>query len=146
MNFVRAVGVLMFILATYPALAENEIALFDSAGEAVAYVAVDDDLTIYLWSGKPVAYLTDDSGGGYNVYGFNGKHLGWFLKGIIWDHTGNASCAVKEAFQATEMEPLKALKELQPLKSLQELAPLRPLPTNSFGDLPCQFLLGEGAS
>jgi hypothetical protein len=48
----------------------DEIALFDGYCDAVAYVVTDDDLTIYVWEGDPVAYLVDDSG-----YGFNGEHL-----------------------------------------------------------------------
>lgn len=55
--------------------AAQETTLFDSRGRAAAYIA--EDLTIYMWSGKPVAYLDRDSGGGFHVYGFNGKHLGW---------------------------------------------------------------------
>lgn len=36
-------------------------------------------------SGKPVAYLEKGSAGeGYNVYGFNGSHLGWFTQGAIF--------------------------------------------------------------
>jgi hypothetical protein len=34
-----------------------EVSLFDASGKAVAYIDTDDELTIYLWSGKPVAYL-----------------------------------------------------------------------------------------
>ncbi len=49
----------------------REITLFDSKGEAIAYIDTSDELTIYLWDGDPVAYLYDD-----HVYGFNGKHLG----------------------------------------------------------------------
>jgi hypothetical protein len=101
-------------------------------------------MTVYLWDGKPVAYLTADNGGGYDVYGFNGKHLGWFVKGIIWDRGGSASCAVKEVLQTTQLEPLKALKELKPLKMLKELVSLKPVFSNSFGDSPCLFLLGSG--
>src|SRR5690349_12549750 len=79
------------------ALGDDEIALFDGAGQPVAYIAPDDDLTIYLWNGHPVAYLSKDSPvDGFNVYGLNGHHLGWFSRGAIWDHSGNASCAIKE--------------------------------------------------
>jgi len=45
----------------------------------VAYIA-DDRETIYLWDGHAVAYLYEDK-----VYGCNGKHLGWFVDGIIYD-------------------------------------------------------------
>jgi 4-fold beta flower protein len=34
-----------------------KVSLFDASGEAVAYIDTDDELTIYLWSGKPVAYI-----------------------------------------------------------------------------------------
>ena len=39
----------------------KEISLFDSDGEAVAYIDTSDDFTIYLWKGKPVAYLDNTS-------------------------------------------------------------------------------------
>ena len=61
-----------------------------------ACIATPDELTIHRWSGKPVAYLNSDSAGGCNVSGFNGMHLGWFVKGIIWDHLGDVWCAVKD--------------------------------------------------
>jgi hypothetical protein len=102
-------------------------------------------LTIYLWSGKPVAYLTRDSAGGFHVYGFNGNHVGWFVRGVVWDHDGNASCAVKERLQFTELEPLKSFKQFKPFKSFKEFAPFRPFFTTSWGDTPCRFLLAEGA-
>ena len=35
----------------------------------------DDDETMYLWSGEPVAYRDEDS-----LFGFNGSHLGWLQR------------------------------------------------------------------
>jgi len=128
------------------AIAEDEVTLFDGHGKATAYIALDDELTIYLWSGKPVAYLDRDSKGGYHVYGFNGKHLGWFVGGVVWDHEGNASCAVKERLQSTKFEPFKSFKQFKPFKRFKESAPFRPSFSNSFGDTPCRFLLAEGGS
>jgi hypothetical protein len=142
---VAAMALLLFAFETASA-SENEISLFDGQGRATAYIAVSDDLTIYLWSGEPVAYMVSDSSDGYDVYGFNGKHLGWFLKGIVWDHSGGASCAVKDAIQFAQLEPLKSLKQLKPLKGLKELRPIRPVLSNAFGDTPCVLLLGSGAS
>jgi hypothetical protein len=49
----------------------GDIDFYNSGGKAVAYISADDNLTIYLWSGKPCAYLDDG-----DIYGFNGKHLG----------------------------------------------------------------------
>ena len=53
-----------------------------------------EELTIYMWSGEPVAYLMNDSAGGYHVYGFNGKHLGWFVGSVVRNHRGDAAGGV----------------------------------------------------
>lgn len=141
---------LFFIAATLvltlasEARAEDEVSLFDGTGKATAYIAVDDELTIYLWSGKPVAYLEKDTDSGYHVYGFNGKHLGWFIREVIWDHDGKASCATKKVLRSTDFEPFKAFKQFKPFKSFTQFAPFRPTLSSSFGDSPCSFLLGEG--
>jgi hypothetical protein len=126
-------------------VADDEVTLFNGRGKADAYIALDDEMTIYLWSGKPVAYLEKDSDSGYNVYGFNGKHLGWFVKGILIDHDGNASCAVKEALASTEFEPFKNFKQFKPFKSFTEFAPFKKFFSNRFGDNQCKFLLSEGS-
>jgi hypothetical protein len=97
----------------------DEVALFNSNGKAVAYIALADGLTIYLWSGKPVAYLSSDNGSSFHVYGFNGKHIGWFVDGIVRDHDGNGACAVKERMSSTEFEPFKGFKEFKPFKSFK---------------------------
>lgn len=122
----RTVLALMMVLMTpsFVFSQTDETTLYDSKGKAAAYIA--DDMTIYLWSGKPVAYLSS-GGGGTSVYGFNGKHLGWFEKGYIRDHDGDAACGVKGVIRSPQLEALKSLKELKPLKSLKELAPLKPL-------------------
>jgi hypothetical protein len=63
---------LLIIFFTGISLTSNaeEMTLFNSDGEAIAYIdADDDDLTIYLWNGTPVAYL-DPSGDAFNIYGF----------------------------------------------------------------------------
>ena len=137
---------LILMFASFQASASNdEVSLFDERGKAVAYIALDDELTIYLWSGTPVAYLERDSSGGYHVYGFNGSHLGWFVGGVLRDHEGDAACATKESVRYTEYEPYKAYKQYKPYKSYTEYAPYRPYFSNSFSQTPCRFLLAEGA-
>jgi hypothetical protein len=145
MSHLQRVLILMFFSVFSPlASAEDEVTLFNGSGKADAYIAIDDELTIYLWSGKPVAYLENDSDGGYHVYGFNGKHLGWFVKGIIRDHKGDATCAIQEVLKSTEYEPYKSYKQYKPYKAYTQYAPYRPYFSTSFGDTPCRFLLGEG--
>ncbi len=126
--------------------AEDEITLFDGRGMPSAYVAASDDLTIYLWGGKPVAYLDRDDASGFHVYGFNGKHLGWLVGGIVRDHDGNAACAVREILQFVEFEPFKAFKQFKPFKAFKVFAPFRPFFSTSWSSTPCVFLLAEGAT
>ena len=122
------------------AFAGDEISLYDNDGDAVAYIAVDDDLTIYLWGGKPVAYLD-----GENVYGFNGKHLGWFLDGVVIDHEGHASCVVEERYPGyTKYEGYKGYKSYKPYKSYKEYAPYKPYASNRFSAVPCSLFLALG--
>ena len=58
--------------------------LYDKSGIAVAYIASDYQETIYLWEGLSVAYLYEQE----NVYGFNGRHLGWFRGEVLYNHKG----------------------------------------------------------
>ena len=140
----RTLTAFILALASFIALASDETTLFDGRGRAVAYVA--DDLTIYLWPGKPVAYLDRDSDGGFHVYGFNGKHLGWFSRGVMRDHGGDGACAVREVLSSTEIEPIKSVKEIKSIKSIKEIAPIRPIFSNSWSETPCRFFLQDGAS
>ena len=122
---------------------EDEISLFDASGKATAYIAPSDDMTIYLWSGKPVAYLQSEDGS-FSIYGFNGEHLGWFVKGVIWGHDGNGVCADKSAISRTGFEPFKAFKQFQPFRSFTKIAPARPTFTGRFGEITCGLLLASG--
>ena len=119
----------------------QEISMFNSKGIAVAYVNTDDDdLTIYLWSGKPVAYISNN-----NIYGFNGKHLGWWVKGLIRDHEGDVVGATKEVTNMyTEYEPYKGYKEYKPYKSYKEYAPYKPYWSSSWSSGSFKMFLLQG--
>ncbi len=122
--------------------AGDEISLFDSKGNAKAYIT--EDLTIYLWDGDPVAYL-HRSGNHFHVYGFNGNHLGWFEDGIIWDHDGNAAGCIKGAVNMIySIEPIKGIKGIKPIKSIREIAPIKPLFSNRWSSLPLTIFLKMG--
>jgi len=142
--FALVFAVFVIAIAGIRARASTEFSLFDPGGRPVAYVG--EDLTIYLWSGSPVAYLKDDdSSSGFHVYGFNGKHLGWFIGGIIRDHHGDAVGGLKEAFRSpTQLEPRKGLKELAPEKNVAELPPLPPELSRERSDVPLRTFLMQG--
>jgi len=58
--------------------------LYNRKGEAAAYLAEDLRSTIYLWEGLAVAYLYEEE----HVYGFNGRHLGWFKGDVLFNDRG----------------------------------------------------------
>lgn len=118
----------------------QEISLFNSEGKPVAYVADDDDLTIYLWDGKPVCYISGD-----NLYGFNGNHLGWWVNGIIRNHEGNAVGATKGSIgMYTQYEPYKGYKEYKPYKQYKEYAPYKPYWSSNWSDISLRMFLLNG--
>jgi hypothetical protein len=61
-----------------------ERTLFNKDGKAVAYITDDYNKTIYLPDGRPVAYLYEEM----HIFGINGRHLGWFVDDLIYDHSG----------------------------------------------------------
>jgi hypothetical protein len=124
----------------------QELTLFDSEGEAVAYINYDDqDNTIYLWNGYPVAYLSSE-GDYYNVYGFNGNHLGWFEEGIIMDHSGNSVGFIEGSVSNvyTQYESYKSYKQNKPYKSYKNYEPNKPYNNSSFSSEPLVLFLKRG--
>ena len=120
----------------------KEISLFDKEGDAKAYIA--DDLTIYLWDGDPVAYLSN-SNNTWHVYGFNGNHLGWYINGIIYDNDGYAVGAQKDATNMiTSIEGIKGIKSIKPIKSIKEIVPIKPILSRSWGRTPLVIFLRAG--
>jgi hypothetical protein len=134
-----------FCMATQALGSEDELSLYNPFGEATAYIA--EDLTIYLWSGTPVAYLSEDKKGGFHIYGFNGKHLGWFANGAVWNHKGNAVGAVAEIYKRPlATRPFKGFKKFKPYKAIKENAPFRPEFTDEWSKMSFKYFLMMGAS
>lgn len=66
---------------------KGELTLYNQQRTSAAYIDYDDDETIYLWEGEPVAYLVPyegkDADGVKDIYGFNGEFLGWYCDGVM---------------------------------------------------------------
>jgi hypothetical protein len=122
-------------------LDRDEIILFDSGGNAMAYIdTADHDFTIYLWNGTPTAYIV-----GNDIYGFNGEHLGWYQNGIIRDNDGYVVGAIKNAFSGiTKIEPIKGIKKIKPIQSIRRIAPIAPIFKNSWSRNDLQSFLYSG--
>ena len=97
------------------ALSEEEIGLFNRNGMATAYIAADK--TVYLWEGLPVAYLH-----GEMVYGFNGRHLGWYVNNAMHDLNGKRVGAPTGG-----IEPAKGAKQAKPAQGAREAVHARPI-------------------
>lgn len=83
-----------------------EITLYNQRGEPQAYIADDTEHSIYLWNGHAVAYIKEDV-----IHGWNGKHLGWFIDGIIYDTQGYRVSSIRNKCPvATFAEPVKYAK------------------------------------
>lgn len=135
------------LLLLFPKIgkSQTEISLYDSQGNAIAYIDTEDDNTIYMWGGKPVAYLYAVTGA-VHIYGFDGKHLGWYVDGIIRDHSGDAVGFIKGKASniILKYESYKGYKEYKPYKSYREYAPYRPYLTTNFSSTPLSLFLQLG--
>ena len=110
----------------------------------VCFCQDDEEITLFNSKGKAIAY---QDAGQWHIYGFNGIHLGWFEKGIIYNHEGDAEGFIKGATtQYTEYEPYKSYKEYKPYKSYREYAPYKPYFSNSFSTTPLSIFLMAGSS
>lgn len=117
-----------------------EETIYNVQGKPEAYIDYSDEETIYLWDGTPVAYLNKD-----NVYGFNGKHLGWYEDGVVRDHTGYIVGFNKKAANVfVAFEPFKAFKKFKPFKSFEAFAPFKPFYHSAIGELGLLEFLTQG--
>jgi hypothetical protein len=118
----------------------SEISLFDSLGKPVAYIATDEENTIYSWDGVPTAYVD-----GEDVYGFNGRHLGWFEEGIVWNHNGAQVGFLNHTLPVfAQFEPFKAFKQFKPFKAFKEFAPFKPFQQQRASQTPLAIYLASG--
>ena len=87
---------IMTIVSFTLTISAQQTSLYNSQGEAMAYIDYDEDATIFMWNGNPVAFLEKD-GNDICVFGFNGSFMGWYEDGIIYDKRGYAVGARKGA-------------------------------------------------
>lgn len=110
----------------------QEISLYDSNGEARAYIDFNKDATIFLWDGTPVAFIENN----YNnicVFGFNGRFLGWYENGIIYDKQGYVVGVKKDAINMIyRTERIKGIQRITPIKPITPITPIKPFWRNSW--------------
>ncbi|MDM1384583.1 hypothetical protein HX024_18140 [Myroides marinus] len=118
-----------------------EETLFNVDGTPQAYIVHNDDKTIYLWNGTPVAYLSDNS----TIYGFNGKHLGWYEDGIVRNLNGKKNGFNKKSLPVyAKYEPYKSYKKYKPYKSYKQYSKYKPYYKISKSDISLEIFLNQG--
>jgi hypothetical protein len=116
-----------------------EVTLYNKKGKPVAYIA-EDGKTIYLWDGSPAAYLHEDQ-----VYGWNGKQLGWFVNGTIFDIYGLRSGFIRSKSPVVmDIEPPKPMKQPRGSKRMRQHRLVKPVMCYGFSTKSLEELLQEG--
>jgi hypothetical protein len=109
-----------------------EIVFYSMNGRPIAYT--EDRGTIYLYTGEPVAYLSEGA-----VYAFSGAHLGWFAEGRLMDRTGRdvlfTNLSIGRPATPLRLAPLpKGVKRVRPVPRLKETEPIRPSRVRAWAD------------
>jgi hypothetical protein len=100
----------------------QEVSLYNRQGTATAYIDYDSDATIFLWDGRPVAFLEED-GQAMSIFGFNGSFLGWYADGILYDEDGQrVGAREKELERIPRIEPIKGIPRFLPNRPLTPIA------------------------
>ncbi|MFA8436242.1 MAG: 4-fold beta flower protein [Marinifilaceae bacterium] len=126
------------------AFESNEISIYNKDGKPVAYYNNNDSTyVIYLWDGKPVCYFLKSNED--EIYGFNGKFIGWRESGIYYDLNGKRTGFEKGALPiTTHIEAIKSIKEILPIKANKEIAPKRPINSVEWSVNSLEFFLSKG--
>jgi hypothetical protein len=102
----------------------QQVSLYDREGEARAYIDYDEEATIFMWDGTPVAFVEKD-GSDLCVFGFNGSFLGWYEDGIICEMKGYAVGARKGAVNMiTKIERIKGIQRTSPMRPITPIQPI----------------------
>lgn len=89
---------------------------YDVKGAPAAYLDRDGE-HIYLFDGRPAAYIHEDA-----VYGFDGTQYGWYEKGWVRDLKG---CCVMFTEEARIGGPAKPSRQETPAKWARAARPCR---------------------
>ena len=111
-----------------------DIIFYNRLGKPTAWLSERDDETIYLFNGKAVAYLYNDS-----VYSFRGEHLGFYLNGWIYDNNGYCVFFTKDSLGGPVKPvkgvcPVKGVMSIKPVKSARRVPPVKPVKRLSWID------------
>ena len=103
------------------------ITFYNKRGQPICWLSDKDKETIYLFNGKPVAYIYETS-----VYSFRGKHLGFYENGWIYDNDGYCVFYTQYATggpvkPVRHVGPVRFAPSVKPIKSVRSIKPVKPV-------------------
>lgn len=123
----------LFLLFTN--VCAQQVSLYDSEGEARAYIDFNEEATIFMWDGTPVAFIEAENDE-ICIFGFNGNFLGWFEDGIIYDKKGYTVGVRKGAINMVyKPERIKGIQKIVPMRPIIPLTPIQPIWRNYWSDV-----------
>jgi hypothetical protein len=135
---------LFVMILTISTLSAQQISIYNSNGEAKAYIDYNKEATIFMWDGTPVAFIEKD-GNDLCVFGFNGSFLGWYEDGIMYDKKGFAVGARKGAVNMiTKIEKIKGIQKITPIRPITPITPIQPIWKSSWSNTPLTEFLYYG--
>lgn len=114
----------------------DNITLYDNEGDPIAYIDNEQGYeTIYLFNGRPVAWIFEDC-----IYTYSGQHLGWIKDGWILNHNGEIVFFTQDAKGGTYLpakQPLPARDEkwAVPDRGARSSCPFPPYPLGTWSAL-----------
>lgn len=99
---------------------------YDQFGMAIVYT--NDGQRLYLFDGRAVGLIRDDS-----IYSYGGQHLGWLRSGWIRDQNGDAVYFTKGVRgggpvpPVPQVPPVPNVPEVPPVPSVPEVPPVPPV-------------------
>jgi len=137
-------ALLPIVLLALPSMARAEdVILFDRDGAATAFIDANE-LIIYRWNGEASAYLQRASDGVFDAFGFNGRHLGWYVAGVLYGNDGEAACAMAQRLSYTQDPTPRNPRQLVHPRAVPDPIPPRPPFDNTFSPRSCDTLLSFG--
>ena len=131
---------IMFVFTAFFTFA-NQIDFLNCEGEWSVYIDIANDNNIYSWDGEPLAYVDED----LNIYGFNGKYLGWLENQVMYDTDGEPFACTENAYTGyAPYKPYKRYQKYAPYKSYKQYAKYRPYKKNRFSGVDAVLYLSQG--
>ena len=108
-----------------------EITFYNKTGHPQIYLSDEHENSFYTWDGHAVAYLYKDK-----IYGWKGKHIGWYQDGSIYDLNGYKAGSIKEKCPCiVYIENVKYVKYVQYSRYCRSSSYSKPLFSQSYCDM-----------